>query len=133
MKVLYFLFGFLIIIFSYGFHPAPVSAQIPNTPIDSFFWNWYDCLLPSASPPAADGETPSESTELPFNLPLALKTRFPFDLIYPINPLDLPVDTQCMETSLWGIERQFCAPMQIAGIAKNVFLFSYVLRSLMAF
>lgn len=129
VKVLFSVLGFLLVIFSYGFQPQPVSAQVPNISLSSIPWDWYDCSLSSTSDTSS---SPSDS-DLPFSLPLALKTRFPFDLVYPVNPQDLSIDSECLSTSLWGIQRDLCAPMQIAGIAKNVFLFSYVLKSFLSF
>lgn len=127
MKYFFFILGFSLVIFSYGFYPEVAVAQIPDIPLNSIDWNWYDC-----SSSSGDTGTGTTDTDLPFGLPLALKLRFPFDLVYPVNPQDLNVDSQCLQTSLWGIERNLCAPMQIASIAKNIFLFSYVFKSLMS-
>lgn len=129
IKVFSFVLGFLFTILSYGFYPqiAYSNSQYYNV-FDPTIWDWYDC--PSAEPTSSSNQPPS--SDLPFSIPLALKLRFPLDLIYPINPMDLPIDDECLQTSLWGIQRDLCAPMQVAKVAKNIFLFSYILRSFMA-
>lgn len=99
---------------------APVSAQLITPSFSPAQWDFYDC--------PADVTTGPEE-EFP---PAALKAKFPFDLIYPINPQDLDVDTQCLATSLWGTEREMCAPMQVAKIAKDIFLLKVVLQSLLS-
>ena len=100
------------------------SAGRPNPPFNPNQWDWYDC------PVQQPGQQPAENDIL--GLPLAMKLKFPLDLIYPINPRDLDIDSRCLRTSLWGVERDMCAPMQIAQIAKNVFLLKVTLQSLLS-
>ena len=105
--------------------PIPVNAQRPNPAFNPRDWDWYDC--PTTTAP---GQTQTSNDIL--GLPLALKLKFPLDLIYPVSPKDLDVDTKCLKTELWGIKRDMCAPMQIAKTAKNVFLLKVTLQSLLS-
>ncbi len=89
-------------------------------------WDWYDC------PVQKPGEQPTTGSNDILGLPLAMKLKFPLDLIFPINPKDLDIDTKCLKTELWGIKRDMCAPMQIAKIAKNGFLLKVTLQSLLS-
>ena len=109
--------------------PTAVFSQSarPNPAFNPKEWDWYDCPIqkPGEQPPTAG------SNDI-LGLPLAMKLKFPLDLIFPINPKDLDVDTKCLKTELWGIKRDMCAPMQIAKIAKNVFLLKVTLQSLLS-
>jgi hypothetical protein len=105
--------------------PTQAIAQSgrPNPAFNPKEWDWYDC------PIQQPGQPPQEKNDI-LGLPLAMKLKFPLDLIYPINPKDLDIDSKCLKTELWGIKRDMCAPMQIAKIAKNVFLLKVTLQSL---
>ncbi len=102
------------------------GAGRPNPAFNPKEWDWYDCPV---TPP---GQNPGQQSNDILGLPLAMKLKFPLDLIYPINPKDLDVDSKCLKTELWGIKRDMCAPMQIAKIAKNVFLLKVTLQSLLS-
>jgi hypothetical protein len=97
----------------------------PNPAFNPKEWDWYDC------PIQQPGQPPQDKNDI-LGLPLAMKLKFPLDLIYPINPKDLDIDSKCLKTELWGIKRDMCAPMQIAKIAKNVFLLKVTLQSLLS-
>ncbi len=118
-------------IISLGIQLIPTAAFSqsgrPNPAFNPKEWDWYDCPIqkPGEQPPTAG------SNDI-LGLPLAMKLKFPLDLIFPINPKDLDVDTKCLKTELWGIKRDMCAPMQIAKIAKNVFLSKITLQSLLS-
>jgi hypothetical protein len=98
----------------------------PNPPFNPKEWDWYDCPV---TPP---GQKPVDVKNDIMGLPLAMKLKFPLDLIYPINPKDLSIDSKCLKTELWGIKRDMCTPMQIAKVAKNVFLLKVTLQSLLS-
>jgi hypothetical protein len=118
-------------ILSIGIQLIPTAAlsqatgSRPNPPFNPKEWDWYDC------PIQKPGQPPQEKNDI-LGLPLAMKLKFPLDLIYPINPKDLDIDSKCLKTELWGIKRDMCAPMQIAKIAKNVFLLKITLQSLLS-
>ena len=118
----------LIISLGIQFIPAPALSQSgrPNPAFNPKEWDWYDC------PIQKPGEKPTAESNDILGLPLAMKLKFPLDLIYPINPKDLDIDSKCLKTELWGIKRNMCAPMQIAKIAKNVFLLKVTLQSLLS-
>ncbi len=101
--------------------PAPAQSD-QGVPFVRSQWSFYDC----------DNPAQEEPTTEPDMVPAVLKTRFPFDLIYPTNPMDLAIDSECLQTSLWGIEREMCAPKMIATSAKNLFLLKVVLQSLLS-
>jgi hypothetical protein len=117
------------LLISLGIQLIPTAAfsqsARPNPAFNPAIWDWYDC------PIQQPGQPDSDNNDI-LGLPLAMKLKFPLDLIYPINPRDLDIDSRCLRTSLWGIERNMCAPMQIAGIAKNVFLLKITLQSLLS-
>jgi hypothetical protein len=123
------LFGISFII-SLGIQLIPTAAFSqsgrPNPAFNPKEWDWYDCPV---TPP---GQQPATGSNDILGLPLAMKLKFPLDLIFPINPKDLDVDTKCLKTELWGIKRDMCAPMQIAKIAKIVFLLKVTLQSLLS-
>ncbi|NES65601.1 MAG: hypothetical protein F6K24_10235 [Okeania sp. SIO2D1] len=122
-RILPLTLGFMLAVVLTFFHSQPVAAQYTNdVPFNRDEWTFFDC--------PAEGDTGDELDEL--GIPLALKVKFPFDLVYPVNPLDLSIDEQCQEVTFWGTTRQFCAPMQIAKTAKDVFLLSFFMRSLLA-
>ena len=64
-------------------------------------------------------------------IPATWKTRFPFDLVYPVNALNTSIDTECPTVNLWGVDREMCAPSMIAKIAKNAFLLKVVVQSIL--
>jgi hypothetical protein len=119
----------LIISIGIQFIPTAALSQgagRPNPAFNPREWDWYDC--PITSP----GQQQTTGSNDILGLPLAMKLKFPLDLIFPINPKDLDVDTKCLKTELWGMKRDMCAPMQIAKIAKNVFLLKVTLQSLLS-
>jgi hypothetical protein len=105
--------------------PAFPQSGRPNPAFNPREWDWYDCPVPTPG-------QPTQGSNDILGLPLAMKLKFPLDLIYPINPKDLDIDSKCMKTELWGIKRDMCSPMQVAKIAKNVFLLKITLQSLLS-
>lgn len=89
------------------------------------------CILQFLHPSAASASSTNDCIN-PVQIPASWKSRFPFDLVYPVNSLDVSIDTSCPTITLFATERQMCAPMTLAKIAKNAFLLKIVVQSLLS-
>lgn len=67
----------------------------------------------------------------PVQIPASWKSKFPFDLVYPVSTLNPSIDTECPVVNLWGVDRPMCAPSTLAKLAKNAFLLKVVINSLL--
>jgi hypothetical protein len=64
---------------------------------------------------------PSDSTG-GFTVPDAWKSKFPFDLVYPISSPHSDLSSKCPKITLWGIDYELCSAMMLTQIAKTVFI-----------
>lgn len=106
--------------------PVPTVEDLIPGSIGSIIWS-FSCRPPDEDPPP-------ESAQFDFNdIPDAWKTKFPFDLVYPVESLGTPnLESECPTITIFGIDRQACAPHMMANVAKDAFLLSIALRSIFA-
>jgi len=105
--------------------PVPTVEDLIPGSIGSIIWS-FSCSLPD------DDSSPPPTTEFDFNnIPDAWKTKFPFDLVYPVDELGTPnLQTKCPQIKIFDITRDACAPHMMANVAKDAFLLSIALRSI---
>ena len=96
------------------FVPVPSQAQTVNPVYD------FTCPLSTNS-----NNDPNSA------IPDKWKTKFPFDLVYPISDLHTDIATKCPTITLFGTARQLCSVSMIAAIAKNIFLLKIAIQSLL--
>lgn len=109
---------FISVFFSIFFNlSAPIVAQVAGD------YN-FSCSITSSNP-----NQPSSQT---FEVPEAWKSKFPFDLIYPISSLPSTNASTCTTVTLWGVTRDLCAVSQILSIAKIAFMLKFVLSSILS-
>ena len=74
---------------------------------------------------------PAKQENESFQVKEEWKTKFPFDIVYPIgNPPDTDIDTVCPTFEFFGIQIEMCSIKQIAIIIKGIFISKIVIDSI---
>ena len=80
--------------------------------------------IPSLS---QENTCPAKPENNEFQIKEEWKTKFPFDIVYPIGNPDTDIDTTCPKLTVFSVEREICSIMSISKTIKYCVLIKLVI------